>query len=536
MTIDIRVKRYHFSIGLQLIGFVVCWIPMVMQGCVLSGQEPIRIRHPQTLQRSPSGTATPATAEHFFGIQVVDEETGRGIPLVRLRTTGNIDYWTDSNGWIAMLEPGLTDKQVYFTVDSPGYEMPADGFGFRGTALQVTPGETSTLQLKRTQFAERLYRVTGEGIYRDSALLGHSLPIEFPSDSGQVVGQDSVQMVPHRGGYFWLWGDTTLPHYPLGNFRVTAATSPPLDDQSWSPSRGIPLKYFVDDATGRAKEMLPDSDSGVLWIWGLTTVGDDRGETVIAGHYARHRTMGNITEHGIAVWDEVQERFVKVAKFDLANKWQLPRGQAFHHQEEGIDYVYFAEPFAFTRVQASLRAITDPDQYEALCWSNGAGDYIWQKSEPPTLQREEALLVTEGRIPESKARYQVRDVQSDEPVQMHRASIQWNAFRNRWIMIGCELNTVGQPSLLGEIWYAEAVQITGPWNRAVKVATHPMYSFYNPRHHGCLDEENGRVIYFEGTYTQAFSGNPQATPRYDYNQIMYRLDLARLLLSEVERP
>jgi hypothetical protein len=33
------------------------------------------------------------------------------------------------------------------------------------------------------------------------------------------------------------------------------------------------------------------------------------------------------------------------------------------------------------------------------------------------------------------------------------------------------------------------------------------------------------VIYFEGTYTQTFSGNPEATPRYDYNQIMYRLDL-----------
>lgn len=37
----------------------------------------------------------------------------------------------------------------------------------------------------------------------------------------------------------------------------------------------------------------------------------------------------------------------------------------------------------------------------------------------------------------------------------------------------------------------------------------------------------GRVIFFEGTYTHTFSGNPEPTPRYDYNQVLYKLDLAR---------
>ena len=41
-----------------------------------------------------------------------------------------------------------------------------------------------------------------------------------------------------------------------------------------------------------------------------------------------------------------------------------------------------------------------------------------------------------------------------------------------------------------------------------------------------FDQEGGRIIYFEGTYTNSFSGNPFKTPRYDYNQMMYRLDLA----------
>ena len=34
------------------------------------------------------------------------------------------------------------------------------------------------------------------------------------------------------------------------------------------------------------------------------------------------------------------------------------------------------------------------------------------------------------------------------------------------------------------------------------------------------------MIFFEGTYTTTFSGNDDPTPRYDYNQVMYRLDLA----------
>ena len=41
-----------------------------------------------------------------------------------------------------------------------------------------------------------------------------------------------------------------------------------------------------------------------------------------------------------------------------------------------------------------------------------------------------------------------------------------------------------------------------------------------------LDQEGGRYIYLEGTYTMAFAGTKTPTPRYDYNQVMYRLDLA----------
>ena len=34
------------------------------------------------------------------------------------------------------------------------------------------------------------------------------------------------------------------------------------------------------------------------------------------------------------------------------------------------------------------------------------------------------------------------------------------------------------------------------------------------------------MIYFEGTYTMAFSGNRNPTPHYDYNLMLYRFDLS----------
>src|SRR5205085_11932923 len=103
---------------------------------------------------------------------VVDDQTGRGVPLVELRTVHEIRYYTDSNGVVAFHEPGLMGQAVFFHVRSHGYEFPKDGFGLRGKALQVTPGGSATLKIHRLNLAERLYRVTGAGIYRDSVLAG----------------------------------------------------------------------------------------------------------------------------------------------------------------------------------------------------------------------------------------------------------------------------------------------------------------------------------------------------------------------------
>src|SRR5437016_3926732 len=84
-----------------------------------------------------TGSAVPAD---FFEIQVLDEATSRGVPLVELETVNHAQWWTDSNGIIAFDEPGLMDREVYFHLRSPGYEVPKDFFGNRGVKLKPTRG------------------------------------------------------------------------------------------------------------------------------------------------------------------------------------------------------------------------------------------------------------------------------------------------------------------------------------------------------------------------------------------------------------
>ena len=78
---------------------------------------------------------------------------------------------------------------------------------------------------------------------------------------------------------------------------------------------------------------------------------------------------------------------------------------------------------------------------------------------------------------------------------------------------------------------SKAIRPEGPWAYGRKIITHNQYSFYNPKHHPVFDQQNGKVIYLEGTYTKTFSGNDYPTPGYDYNQIMYRLDLSQQELN-----
>jgi hypothetical protein len=120
-----------------------------------------------------------------------------------------------------------------------------------------------------------------------------------------------------------------------------------------------------------------------------------------------------------------------------------------------------------------------------------------------------------------------------EPVKPASGSIAWNAFRKRWVTVFVQ--TFGKPSWLGEVWYAEADSPTGPWGPAVKVLSHKNYAFYNPRLHPEFTPADSPILLFEGTHSQTVANNPEPTPRYEYNQVMYRLDLDDSKLAPAQK-
>lgn len=468
----------------------------------------------------------------YFTITVVDDETGRGVPLVELKTTNDIQYVTDSNGIVAFYEPGLMGRDVFFHVRSHGYSYPKDNFGYAGRTLRAVEGGSAEIRVKRENIAQRLYRITGQGIYADSLLAGHTVPTKEPSINGLVMGQDSVLSTIYKGKVYWFWGDTGKPSYPLGNFHTSGATSLLPGKGGLDPEAGIDLTYFVDEA-GFSKKMMPFDAPGPVWLGGLITLTDDKSDRLFA-MYSNVNNHMQAQEIGIAEFDDEKGIFVKAKQFDLDTPIK-PGGHPFRAKDRGVEYIYFSP---ITRVRADEYALLDPTKYEAYtCLKQGsrkddpqidqAADgrpvYSWKRNTPALFPQDEAPLIKDGKLKAGNPLFQVRDSVTGKPVLYHGASIAWNEYRRRWTMI---LQEAFGSSFLGEIWYLEADRPEGPWVYARKVVTHDNYSFYNPRHHPMFDKDGGRVIFFEGTYTHTFSSSPFPTPRYDYNQIMYKLDLA----------
>ena len=143
----------------------------------------------------------------------------------------------------------------------------------------------------------------------------------------------------------------------------------------------------------------------------------------------------------------------------------------------------------------------------------------WKRGTPPLTSDVQERLIRGEKLDPADAPILLRDSETGRPVRPHTSTLEFNASKVVWSLIVLE---TGGTSRLGEVWYAEAPAAVGPFVYARKVVTHDRYSFYNPRLHPYFT--GGSTLYFEGTYTATFSGNPDPTPRYDYNQIMYRLD------------
>jgi hypothetical protein len=476
-----------------------------------------------------------------FLIRVIDDQTGRGVPLVELKTVNNVAWWTDSAGLVAFHEPGLMGEEVFFHVNSPGYEYPKDFFGNRGLKLTALPGGRAEIKLKRLQLAERLYRITGAGIYRDTVLAREKSPLQNPVLDAHVFGQDTVIATPYRDKIYWFWGDTDRASYPLGNFGASGATSELPARGGLPPSVGIDLTYFTDKS-GFSRPMCPDEEfgKGLKWIEGVMTVRDAQGRDKLVARLAAGTGMETTREWHLALYNDQKNIFQSVARWDIHAMHDS--SHPFRARVQGIDYLYL---YPNLRVRAELDSMRDLHNYEAFTCVAGDGQWhgpdtsverdpsgVVQYSWKPGADRLEPgrlrTLITHGKINRTDAWLQLVDIESGEPVEGGRGSVFWNRYLQKWVMIFS-----GQP---GDIWFSQAETPMGPWVFARRIATHGRYNFYNPTQDPVFDEEGGRVIYFEGTYTQSFSDAPTKTPRYDYNQIMYRLRLDDSRLAFPPKP
>lgn len=422
-------------------------------------------------------------------IEIVEQGTGWPVPLVELRTTNQVRLVTDNAGLIAFDLPEFMGRETWFDVVGHGYEAPKDGFGISGFRVTPEPGKTVRLEVKRTIVAKRLGRLTGGGLFAESQKLGRELDWK---ETG-VFGCDSVQNAVHRGLLYWAWGDTTLARYPLGIFDMTSATTAPQPLASFQPPLKLKLDYFTDEKGGpRGVAKMPGA--GPTWVGGYVNLRDKTGAERLCGSFIKVRNHLEAYEAGLCVWNDDAARFdllrVFWKKTEAAPKAPpFPDGHpAIWKDEAGKEWVYFGNPLPNLRCPATFEA-----------WQDSA---TWEPIQPQAVLKSAA---------------------DAKPVKPHSGSIAWNAFRKRWVTVFME--SFGKPSAFGELWYAEADAPTGPWGPAVKVLTHDNYTFYNPRLHPEFTAAESPILIFEGSYTREFADKPQPTPKYDYTQILYRLDL-----------
>jgi hypothetical protein len=441
------------------------------------------------------GFAAPAICR----IEIVEAGSGWPVPLVELRTTHQMRFVSDNAGVIAFDAPELLGRETWFDVQGHGYEIPKDGFGYRGVRLKPEPGKTLRVEVQRRIIAKRLGRITGAGMFAESQKLGQEL--DWPETG--VLGCDSVQNAVHRGKMFWLWGDTTLAHYPLGIFDSTSATTAIQPLANFAPPVRLKLDYFTNDkGLPRAVAKMPGS--GPTWITAYVSLPDKTGTPRLVASYSKIIPPLEAYEFGLCVWNDATANFeplrVVWTKSEQAPKRPpAPEGHpVFWKDEAGREWVLFGDPFPRLRCPATFEA-----------WQNSN---TWEVLTPPA-----SLLSPEGKA-----------------VKPHTGSIAWNEWRQRWVAVFME--AFGKPSTFGELWYAEAAAPTGPWGTAVKILTHDNYTFYNPRLHPEFTPTNSPVLLFEGTYTMTFADRPQPTPRYEYNQMLYRLDLDDPQLRPAQAP
>ena len=470
--------------------------------------------------------------DDYFIIKVVDQKTGRGVPMVELRTLSQRLYITDSNGIIAFDDTNLMNQRVTFTLFCHGYECPTDW-----VVRDAIPGTSTIIEIKCKNIAERLYRITGQDIYGESSRAGLFVPIKHQGLNGKVLGQDTFIETLYRGKLYWFWGDTFGP--ASFNGEASGATSELPGKGGLDPEIGIDLNYFIN-SEGLNKGMCAIPGPGLKWIDWLVVLPDENREEHLYAKYSVTKTLDLDYERGIALFNDSLQVFEPLVKIDKWLDKVHSSGHPLRVRSDSIEYFYIFDRYGIERVAADINHIINPESYEHFtCLMQGSkyNDnivklerdlsgkivYGWKSGTDAISPRQQNELITSGKLLQSESWLRSTDVLSGNNVSIGPSSVFWNNFRKRWIMIASEN--------FGGAWFLEGDTPTGPWIYGTKIVGHNNYDFYNIGQHPLFDQDNGRLIYFEGTYTMGFSGAKTPTPLYDYNQMMYRLALDDKRLS-----
>jgi hypothetical protein len=194
-------------------------------------------------------------------------------------------------------------------------------------------------------------------------------------------------------------------------------------------------------------------------------------------------------------WDRSAQKFLPVLTFwtksaEHPKAPKVPDGHALQwRDDQGKEWLLYCNPFPTLRCPATYEAWKD-----SSTWEN--------------LTPDRTILTPTGK-----------------KVEAHGGDLAWHPWSQRWLLLFTQKG--GDSSFLGEIWLASAPSPTGPWTGARKVASHDNYTFYNPVLHPEAFRADSPVIHFEGTYVTTFTNNQQPTPRWDYNQVLYQVDLSQ---------
>lgn len=252
---------------------------------------------------------------------------------------------------------------------------------------------------------------------------------------------------------------------------------------------------------------------------------------------------------GIMEFDPATQYFERAAAFPAHEIDELQVGShAIRVSAAGHDYVYFSGLAPTRRVAAAPSAIIENRQYESFtCLTEGtrledAADgverdadgrlsWAWKRNTAPVGPREQLKLVAADAIESTERWFVMRDVKTGKELNPHHHSIQWNPYRNRYVglfvaqLAQSSSSVAAHNSFLAQVWYGEADTVMGPWAYFEKVVDVGDYSYYNPLHNPYFNQAGGRIIYFEGTYTDFLRRSQAMRPRYNYNQVMHKLDL-----------